>query len=60
MIPKQNKLATRTNEEWVSDRVTHADHSQGLVLACQEHRCEPMPLHAHSKRPYLVWRHPKR
>jgi hypothetical protein len=51
-------LATKTNGEWVADRVTEADQSQGRVFACQEARCEPLPLHAHSARPYLVWKNP--
>jgi hypothetical protein len=52
------KLAEKTNEEWVEDRVAEADQSQGMVFACQEARCEPLPPHAHSARPYLAWKNP--
>jgi hypothetical protein len=55
MIPKPKKFVTRTNSEWVSDTTESADHSGGPVYTCVEKRCEPLPKHAHSKRPYLMW-----
>jgi hypothetical protein len=55
--PKPKRMSHKTPLEWVSDTTTQFDRNVtgGDVYACQEKRCEPLPIHAHRTRPYLVW-----
>ena len=39
----------------VKDEITEAPLSCGPVYACREKACAHKPMHAHSKRPYVVW-----
>ena len=51
------KRANWPEDVWQADQVFEVTQQEGgRVYACQESRCRLAVLHAHAKRPYLVWR----
>lgn len=53
-------LRNRVHVEQVfalSDHVADADHTGGTVYRCIEGKCEGLPVHSHSRRPYLMYDH---